>query len=268
MHRFILHCALAVLFFSFFLAPAAKACSPDPSPPQTVCGYLSDLISTGGSGMTLRTPQQRYMVMLCRVGGSCNTTQSIHTNDGREAYNFPWYMLDGSYNSYVYYAYVWSDYEYWGSSMKPLASVNVFQRGLLDLNFNVAPRPLPPNTIYPNNGNTSVLDHYLVQWYSGLDPQRQNTSWPATWEVWYKYWPFDGSEPASWSLARADMPCHDDGSGPDVSGNCSTYVAGPQPPGNWRWFVRADMDVSRSLYTNFGTTIFSTDSFPAWFQEP
>ena len=267
MHRSLVTLTLALVLFSLVFAPRASACWPDPQPVQTVCGYVYRLIATP-YGLAQQIPQQRYQIGLCRSGGGCSWVQSVHTDSGLEAFNFPWFFTDGSYNTYVYTLYAFSYYEYWGSSISPMASVNIFQKGQLDLIVNVSPRPLPPYTIYPNDGNTNVPNNYLVQWSSGLDSARRASYWPTTWEVWYKYWPFDGSEPGYWTLARSGMPCHDDGSGPDANGNCSTYVAGPQPPGYWRWFVRADMDVTQTLPTYWGGSVFYTDSPAAFFQQP
>jgi hypothetical protein len=126
------------------------------------------------------------------------------------------------------------------------------------------PRPLPPTTIYPGNGTHHITTGYLVQWYSGIDAHR--TAWPTTWEVWFKYWGFGQPEPPYFSLSRDNMPCHDDGSGPDANGNCSTFVVDPPPPGNWKWFVRARMDVSASVPWYIGTTHFTTDSPVTYFQ--
>jgi hypothetical protein len=65
------------------------------------------------------------------------------------------------------------------------------------------------------------------------------------------------------------MPCHDNGGGPDANGECSTYVAGPQPHGNRAWYVVAHLDVSRwfSAYY-YPDTVFTTQSGPLYFVEP
>jgi hypothetical protein len=49
-------------------------------------------------------------------------------------------------------------------------------------------------------------------------------------------------------------------------GRCSTYVAGPQPPGNWAWYVVANLNVGSQ--TSYPNTIFTTVSGPMYFTEP
>ncbi len=106
-----------------------------------------------------------------------------------------------------------------------------------------------------------------MQWNSGIDADR--SYYPAKWDFYFKYWPFGGTEPAYFSVARTDMPCHDDGSGPDASGNCSTYVAGPQPAGNWKYFIRGHLNIAQSLpgYMPNPTDLY-IDSSPSAFTSP
>jgi hypothetical protein len=231
-------------------------------PPRSVCGTITLLSPLG-----YQTPSQRYWVRFCGPSG-CRTVQSTREYDFNgtpvEAYIFLNFG-DGTGTYHSYDVYVWSDYEYWGSPDSPIDRQSISGFGLRNDALYPPPRPLPPSTIYPASGAYyNITTGYLVQWYSGIDGHR--TAWPTTWEVWFKYWGFGQPEPAYFSLSRDNMPCHDDGSGPDYWGNCSTWVADPPPTGNWKWFVRARMDVTSSVPWYMGTTHFITDSGVTSFQ--
>jgi hypothetical protein len=263
MKRLALLCTVAAAFL-FSAIPAHAAC---PISGHPVCGVVAKIINTG---MGYEAAKLAYHVKLCTYSGICRetitTTETDWYGNDYQAFAFESFG-DGSGNYTQYKVYAWSDYEYWGSDSVPIESTYISGLGADGYAFNAPPRPLPPSTIYPNNGATNIPDHYTVQWYSGIDLNR--TGYPANWEVWYKYWPFGGTEPAFWSLSRAGMPCHDNGSGPDANGNCSTVVAGPQPAGNWKWFVRVNLNIASKLpYYMPHPSWFTTDSSAAAFTEP
>ena len=232
-------------------------------PTYHVCGSVSKITATGWQ------PGGQSYVKICRAGytSGCSTTVTTPYADGwgQTVYAFKFSNYRQGSTGYVdfdFYAWGYTSTSYWGSSSKPVRRISIGPNGLHGISVGMPPRPLDPTPLYP--AGMSVPNAYTVTWKSGIDADRK--FYPATWEVWYKYWPFGGEEPSSWTLSRADMPCHDDGSGPDSSGQCSTYVAGPQPAGNWQWMVVANLNVSSVVY--YPNTIFKTESGAMQFVQP
>jgi hypothetical protein len=234
-------------------------------PDGTVCGYVNRL--GVNNGYWAYKPAGPSHVKICPAGASpsdyrCGTqgTGQYYDSYGNSIQAWVFFqMRHNAPDSQDFDVYTWDD-NYWGSSTQPVRRISVDQYGLEEVQLNQIPRPLDPTPLYPS-GN-SVGTSYTVLWKSGIDGDRPYT---ATYEVWYKYWPFGMAEPANWILSRANMPCQDNGGGPDVYGQCSTFVAGPQPHGNWAWYVVAHLDVSR--WTAPGT-LYTTQSGPLYFTEP
>ncbi|HVR95529.1 MAG TPA: hypothetical protein VMW27_02870 [Thermoanaerobaculia bacterium] len=209
-------------------------------PPGHVCGTVNRLGFNGSSYFS--KPAGTTYVKICQANSTiCTTTNTGSYSDiyGNQSQSFTFRDYRPGNPSYAWFdLYAWDDF-YWGSSTKPIIRLWIGP-GLEGIQINMPPRPLNPTPVYPS-GN-SVPDQYTVRWKSGRDLDRQ--PYPMTYEVWYKYWPIGGTEPSNWTLSRAGMPCNDDGSGPNASNECSTYVAGPQPAGNWKWYVVANLYVS------------------------
>jgi hypothetical protein len=248
----------------------------DPIAPITPSGNVCGTVyrqGFNGSYYVTRTAGTSY-VKICPAGSSpnsfsCSTTTTGSYTDGYgspvQAYNFVHYRQGATtYQDYDFYAWGYNSTDYWGSSTKPIRRVSVSPNGTEGISIYMPPRPLNPTPQYPSG--TTVPSSYTVTWFSGIDTDR--SPYAVNYEVWFKYWPFDGTEPATWSLSRANMPCHDDGSGPTVNGQCSTYVAGPQPAGNWKWYVVANLNVSNIVWSGFGTTYFTTQSGWVAFTQP
>lgn len=235
----------------------------DPAPPGTVCGTVYKWTANGWvSGTT------NYNVKFCSAAtGYCRSTvtQTFYDPVGTPFQAFTFLNFGGNTNEYVYwYVYAWNDAEYYGNSTNPISLELISGLGLHGISIHTPPRPLPPNPYYPANGGSyTAYPNYPVIWKSGMDAARNG--YPVTYEVWYKYWPFGGVEPVSWSLSRGNMPCHDNGSGPDAANRCSTSVADPGAIGNWRWKVVANLDVSASVHPALRPTIFKTTSSQAYF---
>ena len=117
--------------------------------------------------------------------------------------------------------------------------------------------PLQPNPVYPSDGLQGVATNFPVYWRDGLDPARSRSSWPVTYAIYFKYWPFGGNEPAGYTLSVGAQPCN-----PASPGICATFVQG-MLGGNYRWYVVANMDVSAS--TGISNSILSTQSNIATF---
>jgi hypothetical protein len=241
------------------------------TPNGNVCGTV-DTLGYNGSTFVTRTPIRAY-VKICPAGYpsssmSCSTTStspySTYDNQPVQAFNFPYYRQGNSnYANFDFYVWAYSSSEYWGSSSWPITRRSIGP-GLEGISLYMPPRPLKPNPIYPSG--TSVPSSYTVRWFSGIDIDR--SPYPVTYDVYYKYWSFGETEPVSWTPSRTNMPCHDDGSGPTVNGECSTYVVGPQPAGNWKWYVVANLNVSSQVYSGYSTTYFTTQSGWIAFTQP
>jgi len=141
------------------------------------------------------------------------------------------------------------------SLVRTQSGVSTFTVGYQPIN--TIPPPLPPTPVYPYNGLQGVGSDFPVQSNDGLDPSRRNGQYPTTYAIYYKYWPFGGVEPSSYTLVVAAQPCNS-----RTPGICETYVTG-EPNGNFRWFVIANMDVS--LFTGVPNSILSTQSSVATF---
>ncbi len=259
----------------FLLPASAHAYCDDAPPPLTpgvtghVCGTM-DWIGYNGTNF-ISKPAPRSYVKICPAGSTsesyyCRTTTSNnHVYNGSSYQSFIFGEYAKYFTRYSYYdLYAWSyDSNYsLGSSTRPVSQVRIGPYGYEGITLSMLPRALPPNPIYPSGSN--VPSSYTVTWNSGIDQDRQ--PYPVTYEVWYKYWPFGAEEPSEWSLSDSNMPCHDNGSGPVPGQPCSTYVAGPQPAGNWKWYVAANLDVSR--FSVFYNTIFRTESGWISFTQP
>ena len=256
-------CAAALV-----LPTAAHAiCYGVVQPTGNVCG---DLYRLRASGWKEAGPST---VLLCPRGSKTNckgAATTLHYDGwGRPVQNFTiagfvqYYGYTG-YRDFDIYLYGNSSTDYWGSPDAVHGVISIGQYGL-DTSFAMVPRPLPPTPVYPTG--TSVPNNYTVRWKSGLDADR--TRYPTTYQVWFKYWPFGGTEPANWSLSAAGLPCHSNGSGPDINNECSTYVAGPQSEGNWKWYVIADANVSSVIVNpSVAVTYFSTQSPSVSFVQP
>jgi hypothetical protein len=268
-----LFAALAVVLF---LPTAAHAYCY--GVPQPITGYLYHVCGSiykygyNGSYNVWKTGIKTY-VKLCPQGSTSGcttvttTTQYDANNQPFQAFTFP-YFRQGSSGYQTFDVYLWSASStdpYWGSSTKPQGQESIGPYGVDGLSYAVVPRPKEPTPSYPSG--TTVPSSYTVRWNSGKDIDRR--PYPTTYQVWFKYWPFGGTEPASWSLSASGLPCHADGSGPDAYNECSTYVAGPQPAGNWKWYVVADADMSSVVaYNPLNDRIYSTQSNSVAFVQP
>lgn len=238
-----------------------------PSPPGHVCGTVAKFGHNGSYHVW--KPAGTTYVKLCPAGSTsgCSTTT---TGSYRDGWNQPVQAFvfrnfrQGATNYQNYDMYLWSasSTDYWGSSSQPVGRF-LIGPGLEGISVAMAPRPLPPTTVYPSG--TNVPSSYLVRWKSGKDIDR--TPYPTTYEVWFKYWPFGGTEPGNWSLSTASLGCHDNGSGPDANNECSTYVSGPQLAGNWKWYVVANFNMN-GVITSFPGTVFTTQSPWVAFTQP
>jgi hypothetical protein len=235
-----------------------------------VCGTVNQL---GFNGYTsyAKTANPSY-VKICPAGAAssdfrCSTvqTETLYDTYHRPYQSFIFRNLrQSSTTSEAFDFYAWDNYaDPWGSETRPIKRFTL-TGGLEGIVLNQPPRPLSPAPVYPKGSD--VPNAYLVTWESGVNLDR--TAYPITYEILFKYWPFGGTEPASWTPAANNLNCHDDGSGPDAYNECSTYVAGPQPPGNWKWYVVANLDVSGAVPYYYPNTIFTTESGRASFTQP
>lgn len=250
-------------------ATAQAACWGDspsgPNPHYHVCGTIN-WVGFNGSQTILKRTGQSY-VKICPAGSTsgCRTTSTTYHEDyyGTPVQAYKFYQYRSGATGYSYFdLYAWS-YDagrYWGSSTKPIIRASIGPYGLEGLSFYVPPAPLNPTPVYPSG--SEVPSSYTVRWKSGIDGDRK---YPALYEVWFKYWPFDGTEPAAWSLSTDTLPCHTDGSGPDANNECSTYVT-DMLPGHWKWRMVAKLNVSQN--THFNPTWFSTTSGEVYFVQP
>jgi hypothetical protein len=240
------------------------------TPDGNVCGTV-DRFAFDGLYFYNKSAGTSY-VKICPAGSttgcSTATTQAYTDPYGKQVQAFLFYRYRYGATSYVYYdLYAWGIYstDYWGSSTKPIRkNVSINGTGYEGMSLHEPPRPLEPTPVYPSG--TSVPNSYPVRWKSGRNVDRSANAYTMTYDIYYKFWSFGDAEPSSWSLSRAGMPCHDDGSNvPDANNECTTFIVGPQPAGNWKWYVVANLDASPYYYPG---TILSTSSGSMSFAQP
>lgn len=260
--------------FAGLTVPAAAhaACWGDsnggltPPPHYHVCGSIN-WVGFNGSYTVLAPSTGQSYVKICPAGSTtgCQTTTTTFHQDyyGTSviAYKFYRYRAGSTgYSNFDLYAWSSDATRYWGSSTKPIIRTSIGPLGLEGLNFYVPPAPLDPTPVYPIGSD--VPSSYTVRWKSGINNYRKL---PALYEVWFKYWPFGGTEPSTWSLSTDTLPCHANGSGPDANNECSTNVS-DMLPGNWKWRMVAKLNVSGM--THFADNWFSTTSGEVYFTQP
>ncbi|HEX8616473.1 MAG TPA: hypothetical protein VF911_02700, partial [Thermoanaerobaculia bacterium] len=216
----------------------------------------------------INRPAGQSAVLICPAGQTTDCA-SVMTGSYNDAYGNPvqaFLFSHFAYGStgYSYWdLYTWDNNAYWGTPNVPVyRNLAVGPNGVEGIGLSQPPRPLEPTPVYPSG--TNVGNSYTVRWKSGRDIDRQ--PYPITYSIYYKYWAFGSTEPSNWTLSRAGMPCHDSGSGvPDSNNECSTFIPGPQPAGNWKWYVTAKLD--GSMYY-FYDTFLTTQSSPQSFTQP
>jgi|GEM_PF-4728868 len=269
---------LVTLAVSFFISARAWAkCygMTDPIAPIIpeghVCGTV-DRFAFSGSYFYYSNNAGTAYVKICPAGSTTNcstaSTQTYTDPYGTRVQAFLFYRYRygaTSYANYDFYAWGVSSTDYWGSSTKPIRkNVSINGTGNENMSLHEPPRPLQPTPVYPSG--TNVPNSYPVRWKSGRDINRDASMYTMTYDVYYKYWSFGTNEPANWLLSAAGMPCHEDGSNvPDSNNECTTFIVGPQPAGNWKWYVVANLDASPYYYPG---TILSTNSGSMSFTQP
>jgi hypothetical protein len=221
----------------------------------SICGQILKQTSAGW------TISANYYIKLCPVtgfgqcrtgrAGVCDTTYPYTCYGYR--YNFPGFLTNADSNAW-HNVYLWSDNDQWGSDQTPVARIPIGDAsfGSNDI-FYALPRPLPPAGIYPSN-NVRADSAFTLEWDSGMTPDRMLPKATVTYDVWYKYWYWDASEPANYTLAAAGMPCN-----PLPNGHCSTTESN-MPDGSYRWYVKAHLDVSNNVPVELQPAIMSADS--------
>lgn len=250
---------LTVLLSLYAYAGTCPNTGISPDPAGAVCGAVYKLAVTG-----LQNVQSSYSVGFCRVdaGLTCKSGYTVWSADGYGTYSWTSFLANGGTDHsaspyYTWNAYAWNDADMYGSHTVPIAQISFPSLGATGVQLYVPPRPLSPDPIYPNDGATGVSPDFTLKWKDGLDAARRTSSWPTTYAIYYKYWPFGGTEPAAYSLAVSNQPCN-----PNPIGTCTTPETGISA-GNWRWYVVAQMDVSAS--TGIPGSIFTTQSSVAYF---
>lgn len=256
--------ALAVLLLSLTAAAHAWAQCGNPlvSPivgNYSVCGQLLKLTATAPG---FAVPGTSSYLKICPVMGfgTCHTGRSGECDKTYPytcypyRYNFAGFLNAGDANQW-FNVYVWNDGEWWGSDRTPIGRVYIndhpdfgWENGI----FYARPRPLPPNPVYPAN-NVQAPSSFTLEWESGMTPDRALAGAPVTYDIYYKYWPYDSSEPANYSVFTG-MPCN-----PLPNGHCSTPEVG-LADGNYKWYVKVNLDVSNYVPAEVRPAIISFDS--------
>lgn len=240
-------------------------------PDGNVCGTVDHLAFNGSYFYYNKNAGTSY-VRICPAGSmnDCSTVSTqpysdLYGNSGQSFLFYRYRYGATSYANYDFYAWGVSSSDYWGSSTIPLRmNVSINGTGNEGMPLHELPRPLQPTPLYPSG--TSVPNTYEVRWNSGRNLDRSASAYTMTYDVYFKHWDFGNSEPVSWMLSRAGMPCDDNGSNaPNANNECTTTVVGPMTPGNWKWYVQANLDASPYSYPG---TILSTAADPTSFSQP
>jgi hypothetical protein len=272
MKRIILAVAICLLSVPAF----ARLC-PDGgiAPPGFifVCGSV-DLTNANyidGSIIRYYQPKRPFNVRFCSMNGACYTTQTLRSESDPSIYEeFVW-QAPGAYGSCTsnanYNVYVWGSDEYgrpFGSMTVPVNSIVVPNCGLVGEFYPTPPSPLSPTPLTPYDGQSFLPHDFRIEWDSGRSAISDAPLWPATYDIYYKYWPwYETTEPANYTLAASGMSCN-----MDENMRCSTTITN-MPDGNYKWYVVLNTDVTRTFSIShpayYNPTIFSYTSPVAYF---
>lgn len=249
-----------------WVSPAAAQFNP-PTPcdtgltgfPPIVCGTVHTITSDGS-----QTPASDTLVAFCTPGFNPTNASCVRTNIGY--YND---LSGGTYAGFrttsltltgtppkQWNVFVWSNSSYYGSNQVPIQQVTIDPALGLQDNLDMPPAPLPPTAISPAPGLTNGPSAFPLIWYSGIDSQRRAWKSLTTYDFYYKYWPYGGTQPATYTRWAANFPC----TNPDGAGNCSTTESN-MPPGNYLWYIVAKLD---TLVGGPGRTVFTTSITPVY----
>jgi hypothetical protein len=155
-----------------------------------------------------------------------------------------------------YRVFAWSSDGHWGSSNIPLTVINhaYFNNYEGAPGILAFPVPVATQNISPTSNEVVMSPNFTIEWTHVYDSRYYNL--PVTYDVYYKYWPYGGTEPANFSLSGSYLPCNQ-----DAAGYCSTPVTN-MPNGNYRWYVLTRLDVSSESY---GSNQIGVNSAPTAF---
>src|SRR5205809_6036195 len=72
--------------------------------------------------------------------------------------------------------------------------------------------PSPPNPVYPGDGTLHVPSSFTLRWNDGLTPSQRNPFWPVYYSIYYKFWSYEATEPASYTFS-SNVQCNPDSTG-------------------------------------------------------
>lgn len=147
-------------------------------------------------------------------------------------------MTLGALQGGNWWVFAWKDSESWGSQTQSVGccSVPIFEDPFVinapsSVSASSRPRPKKPTAVYPANGTTTAPTTFDLQWTDGLDPERTNSAWPVTYDI------YTSAAGGPVALTMADVPCG--GSG---NGVCSLRIEGLQTSTDYTWKVVAKMN--------------------------
>jgi len=153
----------------------------------------------------------------------CTTTTLSQYGD----FNFSTY-----YGTGYYFVYLWSDTYYIGSEFYPTdgpvyvlagQSPNYWQGTLA-----TTPRALPPQRVYPSEGQINTPNSFALQWTDGENADRARSDWPITYDIYGS-----GNEYPE-GLAYSNIPCNG-------VGTCNLTVSNLAYNTRYQWRVVARM---------------------------
>ena len=215
---------------------------------ESTCRQGDQITGDGTTGMcgwiekkpNFTTPSTPYNIMICQADaqqhppanpapwplGPCKggMTSSSSTVGGYSYWEFD--QSAWAYNS-IYYIYVWSDADHYGSSTVPTTWVSTpfgpsgtpschqphgASCGVVGVYAYPQPAPLPVSAIYPTDGQQNAPQAFTLKFTTGKDSARNN--WTATYDVYAH-----GMGAPEDTLEASNAPCN-----PDASGNCQLTI--------------------------------------------
>lgn len=170
--------------------------------------------------------------------GLCYQTTTAYNCYGGVCYS-NWYQLSLP-DGYNWYFFAWAASGNWGSDTSP--SEGRFQGGgptvtsiylsgpvYAPFELHTFPSPLPPQAVYPTNGQQNVPVSFTLKWTSGSDGYR--SSYPITYDI------YSHGHGGSDLLVASNVACN-----PDASGNCTMAISNVLSSSYIYWRVVAKLN--------------------------
>ena len=203
-----------------------------------------------GNGST-STPAAGFQMKWCKMNGSGQPGTQCATGFTDQSGSFS-VQIPSSYGAGYYFGYLWRDDIYWGSESYPFGSQYFLAQTGVSYSAGTVlttPRALPPQAVFPYDGQVNVDTSFSLSWSNGLDQDRQSSSWPVYYDI------YGSGNGAPEILELSNIPCNN----PPEAGVCQYPISGLSYTSRWQWRVVAKI-TSQPVVSGAGDSTFTTSS--------